>query len=53
MEITSKTTKEKLFKSKTSNKKIYFHKSPSYNKSSNRSKQITDPINYNKSNYRE
>ena len=53
MEHSNKTNKEKLFKSKSSNLKAIFHKSPSYNKSSNKTKIKTDLINFNSCNYKQ
>ena len=53
MEYSNKTNKEKLFKSKTSNLKAIFHKSPSYNKSTNKTKIKNDIINFNNCNYKQ
>ena len=53
MEYSNKTSRDKLFKSKSSNLKAIFHKSPSYNKSTNKTKYKTDVINFNNSNYKQ
>lgn len=51
MEIANKINKEKLIKS--SNKKTFIYKSPSFNKSSNKSKHNNEIINFKHSNYKE
>ena len=51
MEIANKINKEKLIKS--SNKKAFIYKSPSFNKSSNKSKHNNEIINFKHSNYKE
>ena len=51
MEIANKINKEKLIKS--SNKKTFIYKSPSFNKSSNKSKHNNEIINFKNSNYKE
>ena len=51
MEIANKINKEKLIKS--SNKKAFIYKSPSFNKSSNKSKHNNEIINFKNSNYKE
>ena len=51
MEIANKINKEKLIKS--SNKKAFIYKSPSFNKSSNKPKHNNEIINFKNSNYKE
>ena len=52
MENNNKINKEKLFKSKSSNKKTFLIKNPSFNKSSNKSKNNNDLIIFQNSNYK-
>ena len=51
MELANKINKEKI--NKSSNKKAFIYKNPSFYKSSNKSKYSTEIINFNNSNFKE
>ena len=53
MENNNKINKEKIFKSKSSNKKPFLIKNPSFNKFSNKSKNNNDLINFQNPTYKQ